>query len=192
MPSPHPTSRSRAPISLTFVAASARETPRARVRGARGPGYDRLAVAFGQLPEALLVELAQGLQETFSPGETIVREGDPADRFYIIGVWAGRGDTAPPTGRRARAEAAGRRLLRRGRTALHPDADGNGAGGQRGPRREPRPRPVPSAHRPLQFNRGGARRAPRPPDSCTTNSFRRSVPRLADRSRGRQAGRSQG
>ena len=84
MPSPHPTSRSRAPISLTFVAASARETPRARVRGARGPGYDRLAVAFGQLPEALLVELAQGLQETFSPGETIVREGDPADRFYII------------------------------------------------------------------------------------------------------------
>ena len=26
----------------------------------------------------------KGVQETFLPGETIVREGDPADRFYMI------------------------------------------------------------------------------------------------------------
>lgn len=48
-------------------------------------GYDRLAAAFPRLPESLLVEMAQGLEESrFMPGETIVREGDPADRFYII------------------------------------------------------------------------------------------------------------
>jgi CRP-like cAMP-binding protein len=46
--------------------------------------YDRLAAAFPHLPEPLLVEMAQGVKETFRPGETIVREGDPADRFYII------------------------------------------------------------------------------------------------------------
>jgi CRP-like cAMP-binding protein len=28
--------------------------------------------------------MAQGVEQTFLPGETIVREGDPADRFYII------------------------------------------------------------------------------------------------------------
>jgi len=84
MPNPHSTSRSRAPVALTFVGAPARETPRARARPAGAPGYDRLAVAFPHLPEVLLVQLAHGVEETFSPGDTIVREGDPADRFYVI------------------------------------------------------------------------------------------------------------
>jgi ApeA N-terminal domain 1 len=52
MPNPHRTSRSRDPISLTFAAALARGTPRPLLRRARGPGYDRLAEAFGHLPEA--------------------------------------------------------------------------------------------------------------------------------------------
>jgi CRP-like cAMP-binding protein len=84
MESPHPTSRSRPPIPLTSVGTPPRETSRARVRPAVTVGYDRLAAAFPHLPEPLLVELARGVEETFLPGETIVREGDPADRFYII------------------------------------------------------------------------------------------------------------
>lgn len=83
MPNPHPPSRSPAPTALTFVAAPA-PGPRARGRRAVAPRYDRLAIAFPHLPAPLLVELAQGVEETFLPGETIVREGDPADRFYII------------------------------------------------------------------------------------------------------------
>ncbi len=44
-----------------------------------------LAAAFSHLPRSLLGEMAQGLEEArFRPGEVIVREGDPADRFYII------------------------------------------------------------------------------------------------------------
>jgi CRP-like cAMP-binding protein len=84
MENPHPTSRSLAPIPLTFVGAPPREPSRARARPAVAVGYDRLAAAFPRLPEPLLVELAQGVEETFMPGETIVREGDPAERFYII------------------------------------------------------------------------------------------------------------
>ena len=84
MPNPHPTSRLRAPIALTSVGAPAREPPRARVRRAGALGYDRLVAAFPHLPEPLSVELAQGVEETFLAGETIVRDGDPADRFYII------------------------------------------------------------------------------------------------------------
>jgi Cyclic nucleotide-binding domain len=45
-----------------------------------------LAAAFPHLPQSLLGEMAQSLEEArFRPGEVIVREGDPADRFYIIG-----------------------------------------------------------------------------------------------------------
>jgi CRP-like cAMP-binding protein len=80
----HRPARSRAPIALAFAGASARETSRAWVGRAGSPRYHRLAGAFPYLPEALLVGMAQGVEETFLPGETIVREGDPADRFYII------------------------------------------------------------------------------------------------------------
>jgi CRP-like cAMP-binding protein len=45
----------------------------------------RLAAAFPHLPKSLLADAAQGLEVAwFGPGETIVREGDQADRFYII------------------------------------------------------------------------------------------------------------
>jgi CRP-like cAMP-binding protein len=55
------------------------------VRPAAAPGYDRLAAAFPHLPEPLLAEMAPGVEEAqFMPGETIVRERDPADRFYLI------------------------------------------------------------------------------------------------------------
>ena len=44
-----------------------------------------LAAAFPHLPQSLLGEMAQSLEEArFRPGDVIVREGDPADRFYII------------------------------------------------------------------------------------------------------------
>jgi hypothetical protein len=44
-----------------------------------------LAAAFPHLPQSLLGEMAQGLEEgRFRPGQVIVSEGDPADRFYII------------------------------------------------------------------------------------------------------------
>ncbi len=44
-----------------------------------------LAVAFPHLPQPALVEMAEGLAEArFRPGDVIVREGEPADRFYII------------------------------------------------------------------------------------------------------------
>jgi Cyclic nucleotide-binding domain len=44
-----------------------------------------LAAAFPHLPPSLLGEMAQSLEEArFRPGEVIVCEGDPADRFYII------------------------------------------------------------------------------------------------------------
>jgi CRP-like cAMP-binding protein len=44
-----------------------------------------LAAAFPRLPRSLLGEMARGLEEArFRPGEVIVREGDRADRFYII------------------------------------------------------------------------------------------------------------
>jgi putative ABC transport system ATP-binding protein len=55
------------------------------VRPAAAVGYDRLAAAFPHLANSLSVEMAQSLKESrFVPGETIVREGDPADRFYVI------------------------------------------------------------------------------------------------------------
>ena len=44
-----------------------------------------LAGVFPHVPESLLAEMAQGLEGArFEPGETIVREGDRAERFYII------------------------------------------------------------------------------------------------------------
>jgi Cyclic nucleotide-binding domain len=59
---------------------------RAPGRVLTGPRHLRgLAAAFPHLPQPLLREMAQGLEEArFRPGEVIVREGDPADRFYII------------------------------------------------------------------------------------------------------------
>jgi CRP-like cAMP-binding protein len=51
-----------------------------RSRPARG-----LAAAFPNLPRPLLGEMAKSLEEArFRPGDVIVREGDPAGRFYII------------------------------------------------------------------------------------------------------------
>ena len=44
-----------------------------------------LTAAFPHLPRSLLVEMADGLEEArFRRGEVIVREGDAADRFYMI------------------------------------------------------------------------------------------------------------
>ena len=55
-------------------------------RAAVSPRHTRtLAAAFPHLPPSLLGEMAQSLEEArFRPGDVIVREGDPADRFYII------------------------------------------------------------------------------------------------------------
>jgi CRP-like cAMP-binding protein len=64
--------------------------PRRRRRAPRGlvtrSRHTRnLAVAFPHLPHSLLGEMAQSLEEArFRPGDVIVREGDPANRFYII------------------------------------------------------------------------------------------------------------
>ena len=70
---------------MTAVGTPSQEASPARLRPVAALGYDRLAAAFPHLPESLLAELAQGVEEMrFMPGETIVREGDPADRFYII------------------------------------------------------------------------------------------------------------
>ena len=59
---------------------------RAPRRVAARPRHTRsLAAAFPHLPPSLLGEMAQSLEEErFGPGEVIVREGDPAGRFYII------------------------------------------------------------------------------------------------------------
>jgi len=59
---------------------------RAPRRAAARPRHTRaLAAAFPHLPQSLLGEMAQSLEEArFRPGDVIVREGDPADRFYII------------------------------------------------------------------------------------------------------------
>ena len=58
-----------------------------------------LAAAFPHLPHPLLVEMAQGLEEArFRPGEVIVREGDPADRFYIIESGQVEGTKSAPEG----------------------------------------------------------------------------------------------
>lgn len=70
---------------MTVVGTPSREASPARLRPAAAVGYDRLAAAFPHLPESLLAEMARSVEEMrFMPGETIVREGDPADRFYII------------------------------------------------------------------------------------------------------------
>lgn len=99
MQNPHPPSRSRAPIPVSFVGAQPRETPRASVRPAPAAGYQRLVAAFPHLPEPLLVEMVRGLEEArFMPGETIVREGDPADRFYIIESGQVEGTQSPRAG----------------------------------------------------------------------------------------------
>ncbi len=104
MQNPHPTSRSRAPVPLAFVGAAPRETRRVRVRPVVTVGYNRLVAAFPHLPESLLVEMARGVEETFLPGETIVREGGPADRFYIIESGQVEGTQSP--------QGAGVRVLR--------------------------------------------------------------------------------
>ena len=75
--------RGPGPVHADGGAPRRRRAPRrvlARPRHFRG-----LAAAFPHLPQSLLGEMAQGLEEArFRPGEVIVREGDPADRFYII------------------------------------------------------------------------------------------------------------
>ena len=59
----------------------------------------RLAAAFPRLPEPLLVEMAQELEEArFRRGDVIVREGDLADRFYIIESGEVEGTQAAPHG----------------------------------------------------------------------------------------------
>ena len=71
------------PVHADGGAPRRRRAPRrvlARPRHTRA-----LAAAFPHLPQSLLGEMAQGLEEArFRPGDVIVREGDPADRFYII------------------------------------------------------------------------------------------------------------
>jgi CRP-like cAMP-binding protein len=53
--------------------------------GTRSRRIRHLTAAFPHLPQSLLGEMAQSLEEArFWPGDVIVREGDPADRFYII------------------------------------------------------------------------------------------------------------
>ena len=157
MQDPHPTSRSRAPVPLAFVGAAPRGTRRARVRPAVTVGYDRLAAAFPH-PSRVAAggDGAGGGRRRFCRGETFVREGNPADRFYIVSRGAGRGDAVRRRGGRARVEDAGRRLLRRGRAARDEDADGDGAGGQRGPGRGSRPRAVPGARGRVGVDRGEA------------------------------------
>jgi hypothetical protein len=71
-------------MPVAFVGAPPRDCSRADARPAVAVGLDRLVAAFPQLPESVLVEMARGVEETFLPGETIVRAGDAADRFYII------------------------------------------------------------------------------------------------------------
>lgn len=63
-----------------------RRRRRAPRRAVTRPRHARsLTAAFPHLPQSLLGEMAQGLEEArFRPGDVIVREGDPADRFYMI------------------------------------------------------------------------------------------------------------
>ena len=63
-----------------------RRRPNAARRVVPRPRHTRrLTAAFPHLPQSLLVEMAKSLEEArFRPGAVIVREGDPADRFYII------------------------------------------------------------------------------------------------------------
>ena len=61
---------------------SRRRSWRARTRSRH---VRRLAAAFPHLPDPLLAEMATELDEAgFRRGDVIVREGDLADRFYII------------------------------------------------------------------------------------------------------------
>jgi hypothetical protein len=56
-----------------------------RVRMTRSRRIRALAAAFPHVPASLFVELARELEAArFRPGEAIVREGDPADCFYMI------------------------------------------------------------------------------------------------------------
>ena len=58
-----------------------------------------LAAAFPHLPRSLLGEMADDLKEArFRRGEVIVREGDRADRFYIIDAGQVEGTQSAPEG----------------------------------------------------------------------------------------------
>ena len=66
----------------------------ARSRRIRG-----LAAAYPHLPRSLLSEMADDVHEArFRRGEVIVREGDPADRFYIIESGQVEGTQSAPDG----------------------------------------------------------------------------------------------
>ena len=59
-----------------------------------------LARALPHLPEQVLAELTGRLQVLrFAPGEAVVRQGDPADRFYIIARGEARVTRRDPDGR---------------------------------------------------------------------------------------------
>ena len=67
---------------------------RTRSRHIRG-----LGAAFPHLPQSMLGEMADDLEDArFRRGEVIVREGDPADRFYIIESGQVEGTQSAPDG----------------------------------------------------------------------------------------------
>jgi hypothetical protein len=59
----------------------------------------RLGTAFPHLPQYLLADMADRLKQTrFGRGQVIVREGDEADRFYIIDAGEVEGTQSTPEG----------------------------------------------------------------------------------------------
>jgi CRP-like cAMP-binding protein len=67
---------------------------RTRSRHIRG-----LGAAFPHLPQSMVGEMADDLEDAwFRRGEVIVREGDPADRFYIIESGQVEGTQSAPEG----------------------------------------------------------------------------------------------
>ena len=95
-----PVTSGNEPPGSSAVDADTRASRRARRGAATGSKHLRgLAAAFPHLPQTLLVEMAQGLEEArFRPGEVIVREGEPADRFYIIESGQVEGAKSGPEG----------------------------------------------------------------------------------------------
>lgn len=67
--------------------------------GPRARRLRRLSTAFPHLPRPLVAELARELRtERFRPGEPIVRQGERADRFYIVESGQVEGIQSTPDG----------------------------------------------------------------------------------------------
>ena len=90
--------------------------------------------AFPRLPRSVLVEMARGLEQgSFDRGEVIVREGDAADRFFLIESGQVEATQAAPDGEMHVKTMVGGDFFGEVANARDRNADGYGAGGQRGP-----------------------------------------------------------